>query len=189
MNNIREVRERRGLSQTELAQLIGATPSSVSRYEREDSRVNLPLLFDIANALRCKPADLITELDGDLENRPYRLNIRGSGGEVLLLDERLLPKVDVTTMEVLVVDDDSMAPTLSIGDLVVIDTALRRVSGAGIYALGDGEGGVTLKRVVLNPIRRVAAVTNDNPLYGPVGELQPADLDVIGRVIWAGKRL
>jgi putative transcriptional regulator len=57
---IRKWRERRGLSQAELAKRVGVRQATISRLETEDSRrIELDVLDALARALRCEPADLL----------------------------------------------------------------------------------------------------------------------------------
>lgn len=62
MLRLREWRERRGLSQTELAESAGTHQKTVSNLETGNTqRIEFDLLQRFANALRCKPKDLIGE--------------------------------------------------------------------------------------------------------------------------------
>lgn len=65
MSRIREIRKARGMTLKQLADQIGVTEVSASRYEKEDQRLTLPLLHKIAAALDCTPADLMGEAGGD----------------------------------------------------------------------------------------------------------------------------
>jgi transcriptional regulator with XRE-family HTH domain len=68
MNNIRALRKQRGLTLAELAAKINTTEASVSRYEREDERLTLPLLRRIADALGTNVATLVAgNYDVDFE--------------------------------------------------------------------------------------------------------------------------
>ena len=59
---LREWRERRGLSQTELAEAAGTHQKTVSNLETGQSqRIEFDLLQRLADVLRCKPKDLIGE--------------------------------------------------------------------------------------------------------------------------------
>ena len=61
---LREWREKRGLSQTDLAELAGTYQATVSGLETgETQRIEFDLLQRLADALRCKPKDLIGEAD------------------------------------------------------------------------------------------------------------------------------
>ena len=60
--NLRYWRERRGLTQAELAETIGARQATISGFETgKTQRIEFDLLQRLANALRCKPKDLIGE--------------------------------------------------------------------------------------------------------------------------------
>jgi transcriptional regulator with XRE-family HTH domain len=51
---IKEARTKRGLSQTELAKLIGVTPSTISQIESNSIYPSLPALFKMAEVLSCE---------------------------------------------------------------------------------------------------------------------------------------
>lgn len=54
MNNIQDLRQRKGLSQAELAQRVGVDPSAVSKWESAGIYPKSTLLPKIADALDCK---------------------------------------------------------------------------------------------------------------------------------------
>lgn len=53
-------REKRGLSQTELADLVGVSRGTIGRYESGWRHVSVPRLKQLAFALECTPNDLLT---------------------------------------------------------------------------------------------------------------------------------
>ena len=55
---IKELRERAGLTQEELAQRLGVTPSAVGNYEREVSHPKENVLYRLFEALSCEPNEL-----------------------------------------------------------------------------------------------------------------------------------
>ncbi len=57
---IREWRERRGMTQAQLAERVGVRQATISDLETGQSRrIELDLLDRLARALRCKPNDLL----------------------------------------------------------------------------------------------------------------------------------
>jgi hypothetical protein len=91
-------------------------------------------------------------------------------------------------LSVIRVDGDSMSPTLSDGDDILVD----REDGAGrlrdgIYVLRIEEA-LVVKRLALGPGGRLS-VRSDNDAYPGWPDLEPAAVDVVGRVVWVGRRL
>ncbi len=57
---LREWREKRGLTQVELARKVGVRQATISRLETEESRrIELDVLDRLLRVLRCKPNDLL----------------------------------------------------------------------------------------------------------------------------------
>lgn len=87
------------------------------------------------------------------------------------------------------VEGDSMSPTLSSGDDILVDRgdALDRLRD-GIYVLRRDDT-LMVKRIALSPSARLVTVKSDNPTYPEWRDCDLAELEVIGRVIWAGRRI
>jgi phage repressor protein C with HTH and peptisase S24 domain len=97
--------------------------------------------------------------------------------------------VSVTALSMIRVAGDSMMPTLSDGDEIMVD----RDDGAerirdGIYVLRMDDA-LIVKRIAPNPATRRFAIRSDNPAYPEWPDCDPAAITVIGRVIWAGRKL
>lgn len=60
MNRIREIRERRGLSQSQLAAAVGTTQPQINRLETGVRKLTVEWMQKIAQALDVHPEDLIT---------------------------------------------------------------------------------------------------------------------------------
>ncbi|HEX8400505.1 MAG TPA: S24 family peptidase [Allosphingosinicella sp.] len=84
---------------------------------------------------------------------------------------------------------DSMAPTLAPGDDVLIDRspAARRLRD-GIYVLRSDDL-LIVKRVAVAPGRGTIAIRSDNPAYPDFEACPIGDVDPVGRVIGATRRL
>jgi len=84
---LKEFRTRRGLSQTELAKLVGVTPSSISQVESNIIYPSLPALLKMAEVLAVELSSFFKE-SIDMSNRMI-FSFRGSGGyEIAELAER-----------------------------------------------------------------------------------------------------
>ncbi len=96
---------------------------------------------------------------------------------------------DPELLSVIKVQGDSMLPTLGDADPILVD----RSDGAerlrdGIYVM-RAEDSLLVKRVTRIPATRTIRVTSDNAMYPDIGDVDPANVDIIGRVIWVGRQL
>lgn len=94
-------------------------------------------------------------------------------------------------LSIIDVKGESMAPTLGNGDTIMVD----RSDGAvrlrdGIYVLRLDEA-LMVKRVALSPRRGQGGLTisSDNPHYPSWPDVDPALVDIVGRVVWSCRRL
>jgi phage repressor protein C with HTH and peptisase S24 domain len=124
-----------------------------------------------------------------------------AGGGISLADEEKIgewplprPYLDDMNLSgnglaVVPVKGDSMEPTLRSGDRVLIDMGDKNVSQGGLFVLWDGSGRV-VKRVERVPGAKppLLALISDNPLHTRY-QVSAIDVDIIGRVVWAARRL
>jgi phage repressor protein C with HTH and peptisase S24 domain len=84
---------------------------------------------------------------------------------------------------------DSMESTISEGDVLLVDTAGRTVQGDGIYVLRV-EDDVIAKRLQRD-WQGGLWVRSDNPVYEDqhITDEATARLNIVGRVVWVGKRV
>jgi phage repressor protein C with HTH and peptisase S24 domain len=86
------------------------------------------------------------------------------------------------------VQGDSMNPTLSDGDDILVDQSDRTERlRDGIYVLRQEEA-LMVKRLAVNPSTRRVTIKSDNSAYPEWPDCELSTLDIIGRVIWAGRR-
>ena len=64
---ISSYREKRGISQNELAALVGVTQSAVAKWETGDSMPRADKLCQLAEILNCTVDDLLREQEGEGE--------------------------------------------------------------------------------------------------------------------------
>ena len=82
-----------------------------------------------------------------------------------------------------------MSPTLSAGDDILVDLAdagerLRD----GIYVLRV-DGTLLVKRLAIHPVGRRVTVQSDNPAYGDLPDCGLDEIECLGRVILAGRKV
>ena len=92
-------------------------------------------------------------------------------------------------LHIVTIDGDSMEPTLSSGDRIMIDTSQRVPVPPGIFVIWDGMG-IVAKRVEHVPHSEPPKVIikSLNPEYQTY-ERDAEEVNIVGRVIWAAKRL
>ncbi|WP_253265144.1 LexA family transcriptional regulator [Aeromonas sp. 2692-1] len=83
---------------------------------------------------------------------------------------------------------DSMEPTISDNDIILLHLANGDAPRDGLHVIRM-EGGLFVKRLQFSPLGDVKVVS-DNPTYQSwdFTKEQRADLHVVGRVVWAGKK-
>lgn len=91
-------------------------------------------------------------------------------------------------LTVICVRGDSMYPTLSDGDNILVDLTATETRREGIYVLRNG-GDLHVKRVSLTPTEGRITIKSDNPMYESWEDCDPADIDIVGRVVWVGRKL
>ena len=101
---------------------------------------------------------------------------------------RRITNAPLEMLAVISVDGDSMQPTLSPEDTVLIDMTQTYPKKDGIYVLRYGDD-VLVKRIQIDPVRQHATILSDNLAYPPIERVNPEDIKVIGRVLWLGRRV
>lgn len=200
-----------GRSQTALAKRLGLDQSAVNRMTRKGGRQiklhELPVIEAyLAETESGIEPDLPTEtdvradLDGVIMLPEYDVRLSAGPGFIvdqettrrewpyprfLIVDTLGITPAKATVQEVI---GDSMEPTLSSGDYVVIDMADARIGLPGIFAIWDGDALVCkrVERIPGSEPRRVM-LRSDNPLHGAY-EVDEDHVRVIGRVRWITRR-
>lgn len=63
MENLRKIRKARGLTQKQLAELVGVGESSISQYESGGKTPSFEIALKLAEVLDCESADLVSKRD------------------------------------------------------------------------------------------------------------------------------
>ena len=210
----REVLERlcaeRGVNFATLSRLIGRNPAYIQQYLRkgtpkqlgENERRAIAVYFDIQESMLGGPREDEAAAYGKLVP-VMRTSTRASAGAGAVPSEetswpyfgfeprwlKALTDSPSSKLSVIRVEGDSMAPTLSAGDDIMVDL------GDGPERLRDGiyvlrvDGALLVKRLAIHPVGRRVTVQSDNPAYGDLPDCGLDEIDCIGRVIWAGRKI
>lgn len=196
--NIRTIRESRGLTLREVAQRLDTTAATISRWEREPQRVTVPVLKNLARVLDVDPAALLAQIrqhpraassQGVVMVR--KLDVANNTGEDNPFDAGYISRLTATPasqLAILNVASDAMAPFIGIGDQALIDMTISQPDIPGVYAIKIGNM-AHLRRIHLLVGSGMVRVGVDNPAYGPAEDVDPATLNICGRVIWCGRKL
>jgi phage repressor protein C with HTH and peptisase S24 domain len=198
------IRERRE-DYASLSRLLGRNPAYIQQFIKrgvpkkldEEDRRTLARYFGVSEAMLGGREDESEEL----LSVPV-LDVQASAGHgAFAHDERARArmrfdpswlrglKLDPAQLSVIQVTGDSMSPTLADGDDILVDLSDGGANVRdGIYVLRL-DGALNVKRLIVDRTRRRVSVKSDNPAYTSWPTLDLARLDVIGRVVWAGRRL
>ena len=212
LNDPRLVLERlcaeRGEDFAGLSRMLGRNPAYIQQFVRrgvpkrlgEAERRKLARYFSISESLLGGPAD--DEPVGGLvpvKRSPVRASAGpgaipqdGVGRPYFAFDESWLKGLTASPaarLSIIRVEGDSMAPTLNAGDDILVDPGdcAERLRD-GIYVLRADEA-LVVKRLALHPAGRRVTVQSDNPAYPDWPDCGIDDLNCIGRVIWAGRKI
>jgi hypothetical protein len=200
----------RGEDYAGLSRLIGRNPAYVQQYIKrgtprrlaEADRRLLARYFGVDEAMLGGPAEAAAASPDGLVSVP-RLDVGASAGPGAELgDERAQGRIafdaqwlrrlgarDGGALSVIRVQGDSMAPTLADGDEILVDrgdTAERLRDGIYVLRVDDA---LVVKRVALSPAGGRASIRSDNQAYPSWPDCPLRDIDVVGRVVWVGRRL
>lgn len=92
-------------------------------------------------------------------------------------------------LSIISVEGESMFPTLSDGDDIMVDrsAASRRLQD-GIYVLRRDDT-LLVKRITVHPTDGTLTVASDNSSFASWSDVSPQDVEIIGRVVWAARRI
>lgn len=202
----------KGISQAELARLIGIKQPSVFKILSGETR-NPKKILEIATALNVDPHWLKTG-EGD-PNPSYRivevsepqnpntvridiLDVEASAGNGAYLsptEQGLLSqefdltffrqqfgRADAKHLKLITVKGDSMAPTLESGDLLYVDISENYFAADGLYVF-TFDGQTFIKR--LQKVGKKMLVISDNPTYKEWTFTQDDDVFIHGRVVFS----
>lgn len=202
----------KGISQAELARLIGIKQPSVFKILSGETR-NPKKILEIATALNVDPHWLktgegdpdpsyrIVEVSEPQKPNTVRIDIldveasAGNGAYLSPTEQGLLSqefdltffrqqfgRADAKHLKLITVKGDSMASTLESGDLLYVDISENYFAADGLYVF-TFDGQTFIKR--LQKVGKEMLVISDNPTYKEWTFTQDDDVFIHGRVIFS----
>lgn len=199
----------RGEDYSALSRLVGRNPAYIQQFIKRGSprrlgereRSILAGYFRVEEAVLGAPARAEAAPGGAGLWPVSRLDVgaaAGAGGLAederteahFAFDERWLRRLTANPQQLSIirVEGDSMVPTLNHGDDIMVDSSdsADRLRD-GIYVLRR-EGVLLVKRLACGSRERVAVVS-DNGVYPTERDVRVEEIDIVGRVVWTGRRL
>ena len=191
-----------------LSRMLGRNAAYIQQYVRrgvpkrlkEDERRKLARYFAVSEAMLGGPPEISAREGLVAVNRtavrasagPGAIVSEETGRPYFAFDERWLKALTGSPsdkLSIIRVEGDSMAPTLNPGDDILVDLAdCEERLRDGVYVLRIDDA-LVVKRIALHPIGGRVTVQSDNPAYPDWPDCDLGNLNCIGRVIWAGRKL
>ena len=191
-----------------LSRMLGRNPAYIQQFVRrgvprrlgEAERRKLARYFSIPESMLGGPPDdepvsglvPVKRTPVRASAGPGAIPYDEAGKPYFAFDENWLKRLTPSPagrLSIIRVEGDSMAPTLNAGDDILVD--LGDVTDRlrdGIYVL-RADDALVVKRLALHPAGRRVTVQSDNPAYPDWPDCDIDDLQCIGRVIWAGRKI
>ena len=192
-----------------LSRMLGRNPAYIQQFVRrgvpkrlkEEERRKLARYFSISEALLGGPADAPMDASGLVSVKRHPVAASAGPGAIVAeemgkpyfaFDERWLKTLTGTpaaSLSIVRVEGDSMSPTLNHGDEILVDLGdpADRLRD-GIYVLRTDDA-LVVKRLAMDPMGRRVTVQSDNPAYPDWPDCGIEEIHVIGRVIWASRKV
>lgn len=203
----------KGIDYARLSAVIGRNPAYVQQYIKrgsprrlaEQDRARIAAYLGVAEAMLGGPLQRVSTAarsGGPNMVLVPKLAIGASAGAgrsidgepvegAVAFDPKWLRELgaDLRALSIIRVEGDSMAPTLNDGDDIMVDggDAGARLRD-GIYVLRMDDV-LMVKRVARAPGQGRLSVISDNPHYKSWDDLPMASVQLIGRVMWTGRRV
>ena len=112
-------------------------------------------------------------------------------GAMALPDSYLkrLTRANIADLSIIGVKGDSMVPSLHDDDIVMLDRSKRDLSFDGLFVIRDDGAGLLVKRIGRASRRGYIMLISDNRDLYPSVERPLDEIEVIGKVIWCGRKL
>jgi hypothetical protein len=193
-----------------LSRLIGRNPAYMQQFIKrgvpkrlaEEDRRKLARYFGVDEAMLGGPASSTASSVSKLVPIP-RLKVGASAGPgafpesesaiaYMAFEKGWLQQVTsapTSKLSIIRVQGDSMHPTLSDGDEIMVDNSEPGTKLLdGIYVLRRDDT-LMVKRIAVHPGTRRLTISSDNEAYPSWPDCKPESITVIGRVVWAGRKI
>lgn len=180
-NRLREIRKQRGMTQQQLADLIGTSNQQIGHLETGDRRLSAPWIEKLVDALGISAGELFEAAGGEVA----LVSWVKAGSFADTVDPYIpqdTPRVPIAGLRhdqhiALIVEGDSMNRIAPEGALIVVDLQDRELIAGKDYVFRMNDK-ATLKRWRTDPSRLEPYSTAEHETIFPQSEVE-----VVGRVV------
>jgi hypothetical protein len=203
-----------GVDYARLSAIIGRNSAYVQQYIKrgtprrlaEQDRARIAAFLGVSEQMLGAPATIaVAKIGGNRKSDMVlipKLAIGASAGvgaavdgeavqSAVGFDPRWLREIgaDPRALSIIRVEGDSMSPTLNDGDDILVDGSIdgmRLRDGIFVLRMDDA---LMVKRVTRAPGQGRIAVISDNSHYKSWDDLPLSAVNLVGRVVWTGRRI
>lgn len=186
--------------QAELAEFVGITPDKLTKILAGTRRVQASEVPRVVAFFRRQgPIDVAPGEPVPALVPVYNVEASAGPGRIVDIEEHVanlafsarylaeMTSARGRDLAAIRVRGDSMEPTLLDDDMVLIDRTKTSLDYDGMFVLRFGEA-LHVKRVGRGRTRTTVQVISDNRIYPPV-EMDRAEIEVVGKVLWYGRKV
>lgn len=215
VRGLQRIIERDGWKMKPLSLAAGLGETAVRDLFRKDSSPKVSTARALAAAvgesidgviafgegLPIKPTSLGAPPPGEVLVNVWDIEVSAGNGRIAPEEERIaerlafpadylqrLTSTHPSRLQILSVKGRSMLTTLSEDDVVMIDQTKRHLGHDGIFVIRLDDA-MHVKRISRSSRRGWVRIISDNVAEFPEFERPLEEIEVLGRVIWAGKRM
>lgn len=185
-DRLKDLREKKGLSQVQLAKLLEVSNATIANYESERRALTFDKLQEILSALGSSFEEFFLTKQPNIKKEiPIVSKVSAGNGYIaeeaildyLSLPEELGKNCDFATF----VTGDSMIPLLKENDLILVNKTENLSNGnIGIFSLNES---VYVKKFNYNPLTKEIKLVSLNKDYPNISVEKNDNFFIIGKVI------
>jgi repressor LexA len=191
VNNIRNLREKRSITQKKLASELNIANSTLSQYEKGVRRIDIDLIPKICEILKCNADELLGTKN---TRKGYEIPVLGTVAAGIPLEaiediidwEEIDPSMlkDGSEFVALQIHGDSMLPRMANGDIVIVRIQDDCDTGDTAIVLVNGND-ATCKKVKKTPkgIMLIPLNPSYEPMFYSNAEIKQLPVRIFGKVV------
>lgn len=198
MNNIKQLRKEKNLSQKQLADILFVNQTAVSQWERGETSPNKTTLEKMCDFFNTTSDYILGYTDIQTKSKGIKIPVLGdvAAGIPIEAIEDILDYEEITEDEArlgeyfaLKIKGHSMEPTISNGDVVIVIRQQTVDNGDIAIVLVDGEE-ATCKKIKMTPkgVMLIPLNQNYDTMFYSNKEIENLPVRILGKVVECRKK-